>query len=223
MKFDERFESDFSFSEMQEKATDQKRMRVIATVQEADKINKNGRLYPKKILDSAVKAFQSKLEKRAFGEVDHPIAKGKLKDTSHIISKLFWDSANDKMLNAEMIILNSPSGKVLKEIIRAGGKPGLSSRGQGKSTRQKINGREAEIIEPGFKFNSFDFVIDPSVSSAKIKRVFESANGEDIKLLEQIHKRAQGAAGIKQEDIKSQKTTDSFHAKLKAIAGIESK
>ena len=221
MKLDEVFEDEFSFSEATEKGTDQKRMKIIACVQEADKVNKNGRFYPRKVLDSAVKAFQSKLGKRAYGQLDHPQLKQQLRDTSHIVTKLFWDTANDKKLHAEMLILNSPSGEVLKEIVRANGKPGLSSRGQGLGKKEKLNGKECEIIQPGFRFNAFDFVIDPSVKSAGIKRVFESANGEESELLERVHKRAQSFAGIKQEDIKSRQTTDSFHAKLKALAGIK--
>jgi len=169
MKFEERYEDDFTFSEIAEKGTDQKRMKIIATVQEADRINKNGRMYPRAVLDSAAKAFQSKLgQKRAYGQVDHPLLKQQLRDTSHIISKLFWDSKNDKKLNAEMIILATPSGQVLKELVLAGGRPGLSSRGQGIGKKEKINGQEAEVIQNGFKFSGFDFVIDPSVKSAKI-------------------------------------------------------
>lgn len=223
MKLEEKFEDEFSFIEDKEKATGQKRMKIIATVQEADVINKNGRLYPRGVLDSAAKAFQSKLGKRAFGQVDHPLAKGRLRDTSHIVTRLFWDTENDKKLNAEMLILNSPSGEVLKEIVRANGRPGLSSRGQGQGKKEKVNGQEAEIIQPGFRFDSFDFVIDPSVGSAKIKRIFESANGEDSELLERVHHKLQAAAGIRQEDIKSQKTVDRLHAKLKALAGIGNK
>lgn len=221
MKFEEQFEHDFSFSEREDKATGEKRMRIIACVQEADKINTNKRLYPKKVLDSAVTAFQSKLKSRGFGEIDHPIGRAKLQDTSHIIQRLFWDKNNDKKLNAEMLILNTPSGDVLKELVRAGGKPGLSSRGRGLGKKEKVNGKEYEKIQPGFRFDSFDFCIDPSVKSAGIKRVFESANGEDIELLERVHKQLQAQAGIKREDMKREKDTSRFHASLRAMAGIK--
>ena len=222
MNFEERYEDDFSFSEIEDKATGQKRMKIIATVQVADKVNKNGRIYPRSVLDSAAAQFQYKLKHRAaFGECDHPIGKAKLRDTSHIITKLFWDTANNKKLNAEMTILETPSGQVLKEIVWAGGKPGLSSRGRGLGKKEKLNGKEAEVIQPGFRFDSFDFVIDPSVKSAKIKRVFESANGENIELLERFHKQQQAAAGIKQEDVKREKDSSRLHASIRAMAGIK--
>lgn len=221
MKFEEKFEDDFSFSETEDKGTGQKRMRIVACVQVADRINQNRRLYSKKVLDSAVTDFQSKLKSRAFGELDHPISKGKLRDTSHIISKLFWDSKDDRKLNAEMIILSTPSGEVLKELVRAGGKPGLSSRGRGLGKKEKVNGQEYEKIQPGFRFDSFDFVIDPSVSSAKIRRVFESKNGEDIEILERIHKNLRAYAGIKREDVKNEKDTSGLHRKLQSLAGIK--
>lgn len=223
MKYEEKYEDDFSFSETEDKATGQKRMKIIACVQEADKINKNGRLYPRKVLNSAAAAFQYKLRHRAFGQVDHPQLKQRLQDTSHIVQRLFWDTANDKKLNAELLILDTPSGQVLKEIVRANGKPGLSSRGQGLGKKEKVDGKDAEVIQPGFRFDSFDFVIDPSVKNAGIKRVIESANGKDTELLERLHSKLQSAAGIKKEDIQSQKTTDRLHSRLRAMAGIKEK
>jgi len=221
MKLEERYEDDFSFIEDKDKATDKPRMRILATVQEADRINKNNRMYPRAVLSSAAAAFQWKLKHRAaFGEVDHPAGKAKLRDTSHLITQLFWDKKNDRKLCAEMLVLNTQAGETLKEIVRAGGKPGLSSRGRGVGKKERLNGKEAEVIQPGFRFDSFDFVIDPSVKSAKIKRIFESANGEDIELLERVHKKLQSTAGIKREDVKREKDPSRLHRKLQAMAGI---
>jgi len=187
MKFEEILDRDFLVVE--DKTTDKPRMKILATVQQADKVNKNGRLYPKEVLDKATKDFQARLLKKGFGQVDHPVERGLLKDTSHLVTKLFWDEKNSNLLNAEMIILNTQAGEALKEIVTAGGRPGLSSRGQGDSRTIKKNGKEYEVIKDGFKFDGFDFVVDPSVSAAGIKRVYESVKVEDESLSSEAKER----------------------------------
>jgi len=177
MKFEEISGYDYSFVE--DKTAGKPRMRVLACVQQADKVNKNNRLYPKDVLNKATRDYQARLLKKGFGQVDHPELQGMLKDTSHLVTKLFWNERDPTKLDAEMIILNNQAGENLKEIIRAGGRPGLSSRGQGDSKTIKKNGKEVEVIQSGFKFDGFDFVIDPSVSSTGIRKVFESVEVED--------------------------------------------
>lgn len=177
MKFEELLDYDYSFVE--DKTAGKPRMKILACVQEAGKVNKNNRLYPKEVLDKATRDFQARLLKKGFGQVDHPVERGLLKDTSHLVTKLFWDEKNSNLLNAEMIILNTQAGEALKEIVKAGGRPGLSSRGQGDSKTVKKNGKEVEVISDGFKFDGFDFVIDPSVGASRIKKVYESVQVED--------------------------------------------
>jgi len=200
--FSEEHFSNLYVREIFDEASNAVRMRVQGVVQEADSVNKNKRLYPKKVLDDAVKALVPKINVgQVFGEVDHPGKGGKPKDTSHILKKLWWDERNPNRLLAEMLILETPSGSVIKEILRAGGRPGLSSRGRGQSTKVNIKGYgEVERIEEGFKFTSFDFVIDPSVRSAKIQNIIENTQDridmtEELEL--RIRKRAKLLAGLK--------------------------
>jgi hypothetical protein len=159
------------------------RIRVTAVVQEADTVNKNKRIYPRETLDDAVQALMPLIkEKRVFCEVDHPEFKGKLKETSHLVTDLKWNPLKGKenQLMADLLVLNTPPGLVLKEILRAGGRPGLSSRGKGKSAPLTMPGvGEVEKIEKGYRFNAFDVVIDPSVLTAQIKQYIESSEGQN--------------------------------------------
>jgi len=153
-----------------------KRMRVVACVQEADKINKNNRIYPRDVLEDAVADLKARIaKKRVFGQTDHPmLSSGRLSESSHITTDVYWEDGTNRLI-AEHLILNTPSGEILKEIVRAGGRPGMSSRGRGTSVTKKIGGREVEEIQKGFRFDGFDFVINPSVTTARIRKIIESA------------------------------------------------
>jgi len=161
-----------------------KRMRVVACVQEADKVNKNNRIYPRDVLEEAVEELQTRIKKkRVFGQTDHPmLAAGRLSESSHLTTDVYWEDGSNRLI-AEHLILNTPSGEILKEIIRAGGRPGMSSRGRGTSVSKKIGGREVEEIQKGFRFDGFDFVINPSVTTARIRKIIENAvEAEEEKL-----------------------------------------
>lgn len=155
----------------------QPRMRIQGICQRADKENKNHRMYPKSVLENALKRFDTRINLgRAFGEVDHPEWHPALTNTSHMIEKVWWDKKDPTLLCTQVVVTNTPKGEIIKEIVRAGGRPGFSSRGYGDSEKKKIGSREVEVIKDGFDLHSFDFVINPSVTSAKIKRVIEDAD-----------------------------------------------
>jgi len=163
----------------------QPRMKIQGICQRADKVNKNDRIYPKSVLASSVKKFQTRMNAgRAFGEVDHPDFRPLLQKTSHLIDKVWWDRDDASLLCCEVLVTNTPQGDILKEIVRAGGRPGFSSRGYGDSEKVKIGSKEVTKIKDGFDLQSFDFVINPSVTSAKIRKIMEDAiskiNKEDI-------------------------------------------
>jgi len=176
------WDNSWEFKEEVDEATGQKRMVVEGILQEADTINRNNRIYPKPVMDVAVREINKNVEGgKVFGELDHPgwLDNASLKNTSHIFRKIWWDEKNENLLRGEMVITNTPSGEIFKEIVRAGGRPGISSRGQGDSMMKKLkSGGEVEVIKPGFRFSSFDFVIDPSVKSAQITRVIENILSE---------------------------------------------
>ena len=104
-----------SLIESKENPSD-KRMRVKGKLQEADVKNGNGRVYPLEILKKQVDEYIKGpvASKTATGELDHPESSViNLNNVSHLITKVWWEG-NDVM--GELILLNTPSGKIAQEI-----------------------------------------------------------------------------------------------------------
>lgn len=159
-----------------DESTGRPRMKIQGVCQKAETLNRNGRLYPKLVLEKAVDNLGKRINVgRGFGELDHPLMKPLLQKTSHLINKVWWDDKDRDLLCCEVTILDTPQGQILKEIVRAGGKPGFSSRGMGDTERAKVGESEVDKVKDGFDLQSFDFVIDPSVEAAQITRIMESA------------------------------------------------
>ena len=95
-------------------------------------------------------------ERRACGELDHPDSQViNLKNVSHNIAKIWWDGDN---IMGVIEILPTPSGNILKELIGAGIKVGVSSRGMG-SLKQV---GEVLEVQDDFELLCWDFVSTPS-------------------------------------------------------------
>jgi len=174
--------SDLTFDEEEDEESGEKRMRVQGVVQEAEIVNQNKRKYPKAVLAEAMRAAKQKMASgRVFGEVDHPEWRGKLGDSSHLLRKLWWKDAESNKLMGEMLVFNTPQGEIIQEILRAGGRPGFSSRGKGQSKSTKIKGvGDVSVIQLGYRFDSIDFVIDPSVRNARVTKVIEQALEQNL-------------------------------------------
>lgn len=148
--------------------------------QEADAVNKNKRSYPFSVLDENVRKLEKSMKERSLmGELDHPTDSiVHLNNVSHIVTKLWWE---DKVLMGEGVILNTPSGKVLKALINDGVKIGISSRGVGNG---KMNESGVLVISEGYKLITFDVVADPSTYDAYqqkvVSRKTESKKSEEI-------------------------------------------
>ncbi len=155
-----------SLVESKENPSD-KRMRVKGKLQEADVKNGNGRVYPleilKKQVDEYIKGPVS--SKTATGELDHPESSViNLNNVSHLITKVWWEG-NDVM--GELLLLNTPSGKIAQEIISAGIPLGISSRGMG-SVKQI---GESVEVQDDFELLTWDLVSVPSTPNAYMKPV----------------------------------------------------
>jgi regulator of RNase E activity RraB len=133
-------------------------------LQEADAKNGNGRIYPKKILEREMKNYQKLVdENRALGELDHPDDSViNLKNASHMITEVWWDKSNPNAVMGKIKVLDTPSGKILQELSKAGVKLGISSRGLGSVTEDKGD----TIVEDDFQLICFDMVSEPSTNDA---------------------------------------------------------
>ena len=132
-------------------------------MQRAKAQNQNGRVYARTILERESKKYTEDFVKNgnAFGELDHPESPVvSLKNASHVVKELWWDG-DDLMGRVEL--LNTPSGNIVKEIIKAGHTIGISSRGTG-SVQQSNEGTLE--VQPDFELVCWDFVSNPSTHGA---------------------------------------------------------
>jgi len=137
---------------------------------QADIKNRNGRVYPMEILEKEVTRYNKKFisENRAYGELGHPEGPTvNLERVSHMVTELYPDGKN---FIGEAKIMETPMGKIVKNIMDEGGKLGVSSRGMG-SLDQK-NG--ANYVRDDFYLaTAADIVADPSAPNAFVEGIME--------------------------------------------------
>lgn len=136
-------------------------MYMTGKLQEADRKNGNGRVYPERVLKREIKNYQKLVqENRALGELDHPDDSViNLKNASHMVTEVWWDGKN---VMGKVKVLNTPSGKILQSLVESGVKLGISSRGLGSVHESYGN----TVVEDDFQLICFDFVSEPSTPEA---------------------------------------------------------
>ena len=160
---------------------------VQGVLQRAGAKNQNGRIYPKDILMREVASYKKVqiAERRALGELDHPESSVvNLANVSHNIIDAWW---NGDDVVGKVEILSTPAGNILKELLKAGIKLGISSRGLG-----SVDQIDEATVEVGddFELICWDFVSNPSTHGAFMqpKSVNESINRTQISEWEQCDK-----------------------------------
>ena len=154
------------------------RFLVNGVLQRANAKNQNGRVYPKNILEREVEKYKNReiKENRAYGELDHPESSVvELKNTSHIVRDVWWNG--DDVVGA-VEILNTPAGKILQELVKAGCTVGISSRGMGSVSQIKEDGTVA--VESDFELICWDFVSNPSTHGAFMRPANEGVIKEGV-------------------------------------------
>tara|TARA_Y100000004_G_scaffold62243_1_gene69684 strand:+ start:9256 stop:9900 length:645 start_codon:yes stop_codon:yes gene_type:complete len=137
---------------------------------QAEKKNRNGRVYPKKTLFGAVEKYISEQVKpgRAVGELDHPEGPTiNLDKVSHKITELKF-MGDDVVGKAQ--ILKTPMGQIVEGLIEGGVKLGVSSRGMGtvESAKDGMN-----IVKDDYILATVDIVQDPSAQEAFVNGIME--------------------------------------------------
>jgi len=137
---------------------------LVGIVQKAGTKNGNGRVYRKETLQREITNYQKAInERRSLGELDHPDDSViNLKNASHLITRVWWQG-EDVMGKIE--VLDTPSGIILKDLVKANIKLGISSRGLGSVTEK--DGKT--IVEDDFQLICFDIVSEPSTPGAYLK------------------------------------------------------
>jgi len=148
---------------------------VSGVLQRADAKNQNGRVYPKTILMREASRYHDIYikEKRALGELDHPDSSiVNLQNVSHNIVDMYW-KGND--LYGKVEILGTPAGNILKELLKAGIRLGISSRGLGSVKELSESTLE---VQDDFELIAFDFVSNPSTHGAFLSPVNEAVSNQ---------------------------------------------
>ena len=137
---------------------------VQGVLQRAGAKNQNGRVYPRQILERECRRYQQEYinQHRALGELDHPESSVvNLNNVSHNVLKIWWNG--DDLMGAVQI-LETPSGKILKELFKAGITLGISSRGLGSVKELRSEG--VVEVQDDFELICWDFVSNPSTHGA---------------------------------------------------------
>lgn len=131
---------------------------------QAEKLNKNRRIYSRQILEVAVEKYRKEHKnKLMLGELGHPQRAHLEVDKACISFEDFWWKGND--LYARARVLDTKDGEKLAAMIRAGLNPGVSSRGLGSLTRKG----DHFVVNSDFRITVLaDVVLNPSAPDAVI-------------------------------------------------------
>ena len=147
-----------------------KNYKIRGVFLQAELKNRNNRIYPMEILEKEVSRYNKDYVKknRAFGELGHPDGPTvNLERVSHMITKLHPDGKN---FIGEAKIMDTPYGKIVKNLINEGAKLGVSSRGMGSLEPR----RGAQVVKDDFYLaTAADIVADPSAPNAFVEGIME--------------------------------------------------
>jgi len=152
--------------------TGEKEYAIEGIFMQAEKKNRNGRVYPQHVLSKEVQRYnQDYVQKnRAFGELGHPDSPTiNLDRVSHMITKLYPDGNN---FIGKAKILDTPNGKIVKSLLDGGASLGVSTRGVGSLRPQS----GFQLVQDDFHLaTAADIVADPSAPDAFVRGIMEDA------------------------------------------------
>jgi len=150
----------------------EKRVFIEGVFMQAEKPNRNGRVYPRGVLHPAVERYvkEQVAKGRAVGELNHPEGPTvNLDKVSHRITELKWNGDN---VVGKALILNTPMGKIVKGLVEGGVQLGVSSRGMGSLERDG----EVMKVKEDFILSTIDIVQDPSAPEAFVNGIMEGVD-----------------------------------------------
>jgi len=128
--------------------------------------NANQRVYPVTEITNAVKTLNDQIGtgQSVLGEVDHPEGlQVNLDRVCHMVESMWMDGPNGF---GKLKILPTPMGQLVRTMLDAGVKLGVSSRGSG-----NVNEATGEVSE--FEIVTIDVVAQPSAPNAYPKAIYE--------------------------------------------------
>ncbi len=156
---------------------------------QAEKLNLNNRIYDKGVMETAIKNYQTKIDKKqALGELNHPVTmQPNPERASHIIEKLEW-KGNDVYGRARILGERFPMANIAKGLIDEGISFGISTRGMGSTIVR--NG--VTHVNEGFMLSAYDLVSTPSGPDCWVNGIMENVEwlyGDTWAVAEQFKKK----------------------------------
>ena len=162
-------ENNLEFITEQDKKTGKKNYKIQGIFAQAEKKNRNGRIYPMPIMEKALGKYNDEQvsKGRAVGELNHPEGPTvNLDKVSHKINKLEFQG-ND--IVGEASILETPMGQIVKGLLDGGVTFGVSTRGMGSLSQRN----DAMVVNSDYILNAVDIVQDPSAAGAFVNGIME--------------------------------------------------
>ena len=168
-----REDTNFSdFKLLAEGKGEEKKLYIKGPFLQAEKVNRNNRVYPQRVMDSAVAKYIEEYVKtrRALGELNHPPEPVVNPERAAILTTNLQKDGIYWVGTAK--VLSTPMGKIVESLIKDGCKFGVSSRGLGslKPNREGINEVQGDFVLT----TAADVVFDPSAQEAFVEGVYES-------------------------------------------------
>lgn len=146
-------------------------MKIVGKFLMFDKKNRNGRIYPKKVMEEAVRNYKRDFidTRRALGELNHPPGRVSVDpERACILVESLEQEGNYFIGKAK--VLSTPLGRLLGNLLDDGVTIGVSSRGTGDIVKK--NG--ATYVKEGYEIKTAaDIVFDPSVADAFVECLME--------------------------------------------------
>jgi len=144
---------------------------IEGIIMQGDIKNRNGRIYPKEVLMREMNRYNENYvaKNRAYGELGHPSGPTiNLDRVSHMFTELKEDGSN---VIGRAKIMDTPMGKIVKNLIDEGAQLGISSRGMGSLKKGKSGIME---VQSDFMLaTAGDIVADPSAPDAFVNGIME--------------------------------------------------
>ena len=141
---------------------------------QAEVLNGNKRIYPRHILENAVKEYNANylVKGKSIGEFNHPdYPVPKWDNAAIMIKELRMDGNN---VYGKALVLDTEKGKHLQALIKGGYNVGVSTRGLGNTKLNESGNTEVTA----YQMTAVDVVDDPSAPDAHVKPIYESVNWE---------------------------------------------
>ena len=169
----EQWADDVNYLIEEDPKTGKKNAYIEGVMLQTEVKNKNGRVYPKEVMQKEVKRYTKEYidNNRAYGELGHPEGPTiNLERTSHLITSLREDGNN---FVGKAKILSTPMGNIVKNLLDDGARLGVSSRGMGSLKASNAKGG-VQMVQSDFQLaTAADIVADPSAPDAFVDGVME--------------------------------------------------